>query len=48
MKLSIFPYECNTTVLTNCYENGIEVIIYNKVRQNFKLKVGGGLTLKNL
>jgi hypothetical protein len=48
MNLSIIPYECNSLVLTNCYSSENEVMIYNKVRHNFKLKVGRGLLLKNL
>jgi len=49
MILTIMPYYCVENDIThNCYNYDEDVIIYNKVRHNFHLKVGQGLTLLNL
>jgi hypothetical protein len=47
MNLTIIPYYCGLPT-TNCYGQDEKVTIYNKVRQNFQLKVGSGLSLINL
>ncbi len=48
MNLTVRPLYCNSTVVTNCFENDVKVKIFNKIRHNFRLKVGRGLTLLNL